>query len=67
MEAKILEAREEFNGILDFVLAEAGGCEIHEVEREMFRRLLRLGRSPTIHGQPDRIDGVTFSRCEKKV
>jgi hypothetical protein len=45
MEAKILEAREEFNGILEFVLTEATGSEIHEVEREMFRRLLRLGRS----------------------
>jgi len=45
MEAKILEAREEFNGILEFVLTEAMGSEIHEVEREIFRRLLRLGRS----------------------
>lgn len=45
MEAKILEAKEEFNGILEFVLTEAMGSEIHEVEREMFRRLLRLGRS----------------------
>ena len=45
MEAKILEAREEFNGILDFVLTETGGSEIHQVEREIFRRLLRLGRS----------------------
>jgi hypothetical protein len=45
MEAKILEAREEFNGILEFVVTEAAGSEIHEVEREIFRRLLRLGRS----------------------
>lgn len=45
MDAKILEAREEFNGILEFVQTDAMGCEIHEVEREMFRKLLRLGRS----------------------
>jgi hypothetical protein len=44
MDAKILEAREEFNGILEFVLSEGMGSEIHEVEREIFRRLLRLGR-----------------------
>lgn len=44
MEAKILEAREEFNGILEFVLSDAIGSEIHQVEQEIFRRLLRLGR-----------------------
>jgi hypothetical protein len=45
MDAKILDVREEFNGILEFVQTEAIGCEIHMVEREIFRKLLRLGRS----------------------
>ena len=45
MDAKILDVREEFNGILEFVQTEAVGCEILMVEREIFRKLLRLGRS----------------------
>ena len=45
MDAKILETKEEFNGILEFVLTQTTGSEIHQVEREIFRRLLRLGRS----------------------
>lgn len=45
MEAKILEARDEFNGILEFVRTDAIGSEIHQVEQEIFRKLLRLGRS----------------------
>lgn len=44
MDAKILEAREEFNGILEFVTVDCMGSEIHEVEGEIFRRLLRLGK-----------------------
>jgi hypothetical protein len=44
MDAKILEARDEFNGILEFVITDAAGAEIHQVEKEIFRRLLRLGR-----------------------
>jgi hypothetical protein len=44
MDKKIEEAREEFNSILDFVLKEALGLEIHEVEDRIYRRLLRLGR-----------------------
>jgi hypothetical protein len=45
MDAKILEAREQFKGILEFVLTDARGSEIHQVEREIFRRLLQLGKS----------------------
>ncbi|MFC1833546.1 ISKra4 family transposase [Thermodesulfobacteriota bacterium] len=44
MEANILEARDEFNGILEFVRTYAIGCEIHQVEQDIFRRLLLLGR-----------------------
>ncbi len=44
MEAKILEARAEFNRIVDFVTGEAVDQEIHVVELGIFRDLLRLGR-----------------------
>ncbi|MEW6351817.1 MAG: hypothetical protein AB1646_22440, partial [Thermodesulfobacteriota bacterium] len=44
MEEKILEARGEFNRIVDFVTGEAVGREIHVVELRIFRDLLRLGR-----------------------
>lgn len=44
MEQKILETREEFNKLVEFVTGEAVGREIHEVEGELFRMLLRLGR-----------------------
>jgi hypothetical protein len=44
MEDKILEAREEFKSILEFVTNRAGDLEIHEVEHGIFRYLLRLGR-----------------------
>lgn len=44
MEEKIQQARREFNTILDFVVEKASGQEIHEVERSLYRMLLRLGR-----------------------
>lgn len=44
MEEKILQARQEFNKLVDFVTREALGREIHVVEGEIFRMLLRLGR-----------------------
>lgn len=44
MEDKIFEAGEEFNRILEFVANRAGDMEIHEVEEDVFRSLLRLGR-----------------------
>jgi hypothetical protein len=44
MEDKILQAREDFNSILEFVTSGAGDLEIHEVEEGVFRYLLRLGR-----------------------
>lgn len=42
MQEKIDEARQEFNAILDYILEEAIGLEIHKVEHEIYRRLLRL-------------------------
>jgi len=44
MEKKIEEARAEFNGILEFIVRAALGLQIHEVEEDICRRLLRLGR-----------------------
>lgn len=44
MEEKILQARGEFNKVIDFVTNEALDREIHVVEGEVFRMLLRLGR-----------------------
>jgi hypothetical protein len=44
MEDKIDEARREFNALLEYLLGAALGFEIHKVEEEIFRRLLRLGR-----------------------
>lgn len=44
MEQKIEEARREFNTILEYVLTGARNMEIHEVERSIYRMLLRLGR-----------------------
>ena len=41
---KIQEARREFNAILDYILQEALGLEIHKVEHGIYQRLLRLGR-----------------------
>jgi hypothetical protein len=43
MEEKILEARGEFNKVIDFVTREALNREIHVVEGEVFRMLLRIG------------------------
>jgi hypothetical protein len=44
MEEKIAGARSEFNRVLDFVTAGALTLELHQVEGEIFRMLLRLGR-----------------------
>ena len=44
MEEKINEAREQFNAILDYVLAAAIGSEIHEVEISIHRMVLALGK-----------------------
>jgi hypothetical protein len=44
MNDKILEAREEFNRVIDFGTEEAPSQEIHCVEHEVFRMPLRLGR-----------------------
>jgi len=44
MEEKVLQARGEFNKVIDFVTREALDKEIHVVEGEIFRLLLRLGR-----------------------
>jgi hypothetical protein len=44
MDRKIEEARAEFNEILDFIVRTALGRQIHEVEDDLYRRLLRLGR-----------------------
>lgn len=44
MEERILEAREEFNNLIDFVTKEALTWELHSVEGEVFRKLLRMGR-----------------------
>ncbi|MFC1836458.1 ISKra4 family transposase [Thermodesulfobacteriota bacterium] len=44
MEDKILQAREEFNSILEFVTKKSGDLEIHQVEEGIFRYLLGLGR-----------------------
>lgn len=43
MEEMVLEAREEFNKIIDFVTKDALTWEIHSVEGELFRRLLKMG------------------------
>ena len=44
MEEKILQAHGEFNKVIDLVTREALDREIHVVEGEIFRMLLRLGR-----------------------
>lgn len=44
MEEKIAGARAEFNKVLEFVTTEALTLELHSVEGEIFRMLLRLGR-----------------------
>ena len=44
MEKKIEELRQEFNGILEYVIGAALDLEIHEVEEGIYRKLLRLGR-----------------------
>lgn len=44
MEEKIAGARAEFNKVLEFVTTEAHTLELHSVEGEIFRMLLRLGR-----------------------
>jgi hypothetical protein len=44
MEEKIAGAQTEFNKVLEFVTTEAHVQELHSVEGEIFRMLLRLGR-----------------------
>lgn len=44
MEKKIEELRQEFNGIIEYVIGAAVSLEIHEVEQGIYRKLLRLGR-----------------------
>jgi hypothetical protein len=44
MEENILEARGEFNRLVDFVTRDALTLELHRVEAELFLMLLRLGR-----------------------
>jgi len=43
MEQKVLETREEFNKLVEFVTGEAVCLRIHEVEGELFRMLLSWG------------------------
>jgi hypothetical protein len=45
MEDKILQAKEDFHTILEFVTNRAGDLEMHEVEEGIFRYLLRLGKT----------------------
>lgn len=44
MQEKIEEARREFNAIVDYILQEAMGRGIHQVEEGIYRMLMRLGR-----------------------
>jgi hypothetical protein len=45
MERKIEEIGREFNGIVEYVMKRSPGTEIHEVENEIHRMILKLGRS----------------------
>lgn len=40
----LIEAKEKFNGILDYIKGEAQNEQIHEVERSLFGMLLQLGK-----------------------
>lgn len=42
MEEMVLDTKEEFNRIIDFVTREALTWELHSVEVEFFRRLLKM-------------------------
>lgn len=44
MDEMVLDAKAEFNQIIDFVTREALTWELHSVEGELFRRLLKMGR-----------------------
>jgi hypothetical protein len=44
MEDKILQTRDEFNAILEFVRKSSGDLDIHQVEERIFKYLLRLRR-----------------------
>jgi len=44
MEGKIQEATDEFKGLIEFVTKEGLAWELHCVEGEIFRRMLRMGR-----------------------
>ncbi len=45
MEKKLMQARSEFNGLLDYVTTGSSRSRIHEVELGIFRKLLELGRT----------------------
>ncbi|MFC1835651.1 ISKra4 family transposase [Thermodesulfobacteriota bacterium] len=45
MEKKVMQARTEFNDLLEYVTTGSAGSEIHDVELGIFRRLLGLGRT----------------------
>ncbi|MFH1114639.1 MAG: hypothetical protein V1792_12025 [Pseudomonadota bacterium] len=49
MEEMVLDTKEEFNRIIDFVTREALTWELHSVEVELFRRLLKMWISGDIH------------------
>ena len=50
MDRTVLEARGQFEGLLEYVQQAARqATEVHEVERALFRSLLALGRSLLIH------------------
>ncbi len=45
MEKNVMQARTEFNDLLEYVTTGSVGSEIHNVEFGIFRRLLGLGRT----------------------
>jgi hypothetical protein len=40
----LIQAKEKFNGILEYIMGDAQGEQIHEVERNLFGSLLQLGK-----------------------
>jgi hypothetical protein len=41
----LIQAKEKFNGILEYIMGDAQGEQIHEVERNLFGSLLQLAIS----------------------